>query len=307
MLSGAVDTSRQGTTGGTKVMTSRSRGRALRSAVVLGSIVLLVAACGSDDKSSSTTAGAATSAGAATTAAAGAATTAAGGSATTAAGAATTAGGAATTAGSTAGGSSGGTAGCGAVDTSLDADNGKGAGLFKSNIECAAKKPLAAQGDPITIGIQNPEGDPNGSFPEYTVAMQAAADYINKELGGLGADIQNGKPGRPVKLEVCKTAVTPDDSQRCANELLTKKPAMVFSTINFFGNQIPIYNAGKVPVIVITPITVADFTSTGTYSIGGGGGCLGAHTGMVYYATQTLKAQKVSIPWADTPPGAVCY
>ena len=53
-----------------------------------------------------------------------------------------------------------------------------------------------ATGEPILIGIQNPEGDPNGSFPEYSAAALAAAEYINTELGGLG--------GRPIELELCK-------------------------------------------------------------------------------------------------------
>ncbi len=39
-----------------------------------------------------------------------------------------------------------------------------------------------ATGEPIKIGVQNLEGDPNGSFPEFSVAMQAAADYVNTEL-----------------------------------------------------------------------------------------------------------------------------
>ena len=73
----------------------------------------------------------------------------------------------------------------------------------------------AAEGEPIIIGLQNPEGDPNGSFPEYSAAVQAAVDYINTELGGLG--------GRPIELEICKTAISPDDSQRCANELVAEE------------------------------------------------------------------------------------
>ena len=43
------------------------------------------------------------------------------------------------------------------------------------------------------------------------------------------------------------------------------------------------------------------------FSIGAGGGCLGAHTGLVYAATQELKGKRVAVPWADTPPGVVCY
>ena len=43
------------------------------------------------------------------------------------------------------------------------------------------------------------------------------------------------------------------------------------------------------------------------YSIGAGGGCLGVHTGLVFAATQELKGKRVAVPWADTPPGVVCY
>ena len=74
------------------------------------------------------------------------------------------------------------------------------------------------------IGFQNPEGDPNGSFPEASLAPRPRVDYINAELGGWGADIQNGIPGRPIELEVCRTAISPDDSQRCANELVGEGP-----------------------------------------------------------------------------------
>jgi branched-chain amino acid transport system substrate-binding protein len=198
--------------------------------------------------------------------------------------------------------------GCAEIDTSLDELGGSGAGKFVADLTCAQESPLAAEGDPIVIGFQNPEGDPNGSFPEFSLAAQATVDYINTELGGLGADLQAGIPGRPIELVVCKMAITPDDSQRCANELLTEEPLMVFSSLNFFGNHFPSYAAAGVPVIVITPITVGDFTSPGVYAIGGGGGCLGVHTGLIEFATTEFgEVDKVAVPWADTPPGVVCY
>ena len=287
---------------------STFRKKRLRSAVVIvGALSMVAAACGSDSPKSEAT----TPASAAPTTAAATETTAAGGPGTTAGGSDTTAGGSDTTAtggsDTTAAGGEGGSAGCPAIDTSLDAEGGKGAGRFVSDLQCAKDKPLKAEGDPITIGYQNPEGDPNGSFPEGSLAAAAAAQYINEELGGLGADVQNGKPGRPVKFELCKMAISPDDSQRCANELIAKKPAMVISSFNFFGNQFPIYKAANIPVIVGSPITVGDYTSPDVYAIGAGGGCLGAHTALVWYATQELKGKKVGVPWADTPPGVVCY
>ena len=162
-----------------------------------------------------------------------------------------------------------------------------------------------ATGEPIKIGVQNLEGDPNGSFPEFSIGIQAAADYINAELGGLG--------GRPIEIELCKSIVSPDDSQRCANELSADGVEMAISTINFFGNHFSIYQGSDIPVVVVTPITIADFTSEGVYAIGAGGGCLGVHTGLVQFITQELPelegidVNSVGIPWADTPPGVVCY
>jgi branched-chain amino acid transport system substrate-binding protein len=273
-----------------------------RSLALVAVVTLVAAACGDDDNSG----GAATTAASATTAGATATT---GGSATTGGATATTGGATATSGGAatTSGGSTGGTAGCPAIDTSLDAKNGDGAGRFMSDIECTKDKPLKAEGQPFVVGFENPEGDPNGSFPEATLGTQAAVDYINAELGGWGADIQNGKAGRPIKLEVCKISISPDDSQRCANELIAKKPDIIISSINFFGNQLPIFEAAKIPAFVTSPVTIADYTSKWAYAIAGGGGCLGQHTALVQYAAVDLKGKRVAVPWADTPPGVVCY
>jgi branched-chain amino acid transport system substrate-binding protein len=177
-------------------------------------------------------------------------------------------------------------------------DGGEGNGLV-------GREPVAADGEPIKIGFQNPEGDPAGSFPEYSAAAVAATEYINTELGGLG--------GRPIELEVCVMAITPDDSQRCANELSADGVELSVSSLNFFGNHFAIYEGSGIPVIVGTPITVGDFTAPGVYSVGGGGGCLGTHTVMVYTSTQIvpeelgIEINRVAVPWADTPPGVVCY
>jgi branched-chain amino acid transport system substrate-binding protein len=192
-------------------------------------------------------------------------------------------------------------------DVALDKTYGVDAGWTKWAEDCAESKPLKATGDPIVVGIQALEGDPGGTFPEYRIAAEAAVQYINNELGGVGADLGAGKAGRPIKLEICKMAVNPTDSTKCANELAAKKPFIVFSPINFFGNHFATYNAAKIPVIVGTPISPADFISPGTFAIGGGGGCLGVHTGLIEFATKDLKGTKVGVPWANTPPGVFCY
>ncbi len=257
-------------------MNSKRLVRAVAAFAVLG---MAAAACG-DDSSGST----ASSTAAATTA-----------GSTTATGATTTAGG-------------GGGGFCpNKRDDAIDANEGKGAGWLAWVIECAKAKPLKATGDPVVIGFQNPEGDPAGTFPEYQKTAKAAVEWINNELGGVGADWTTGKPGRPIKLEVCVMAINPADSTKCANELASKKPFAVFSSLNFFGNHFPIYQAAKIPVFVGTPITVADFTGQGVFAIGDGGGCVGIHTAMVEWAALGLKKKRVAVPWADTPPGVVCY
>lgn len=280
-------------------MTGRTRGRFVAIAVVLA----LVAGCGGDDDEADTTAGGADTAASDTTADTGGAEPTDAPGTTSAATGDTSSGD--TSSGDT--GGSAGSAGCPEVDESLDETGGVGAGLFVSSVQCAMDSPLAAEGEPIVIGFQNPEGDPAGSFPEATLGAEAAVRYINEELGGWGSDIQNGIPGRPIQLEVCKTAISPDDSQRCANEIVANDPDLVVSTINFFGNHLPIFEAAGVPVIVTSPVTIADFTSPAAYSIAGGGGCLGQHTGLVEFATSDLGALRVAVPWSDTPPGVVCY
>ncbi len=244
-------------------------------------LALVGAACGSSSGSKS------------------AATSAAG---TTAAAAATTAASAATTAKAT-------TATTAGATTTAAAGGGEQTNAkWVADAEAAAKaKPLKATGDPVVLGFQNPEGDPAGTFPEYSIAAEAAVKYINEELGGIGADYKAGKPGRPIKLEVCKMAITPADSQKCANELAAKKPFAVVSSLNFFGNHFAIYKAANIPVIVGTPITALDFTSPGVFAIGGAGGCLGVHTGLVDFVTNTLGKKRIGVPWADTPPGVFCY
>ena len=215
----------------------RKRSRVLKPLVVVGALALIAAACGDDDDSSG---------GATTTAASGATTTAA--AATTAAGGATTTAGGATTTAS--GGGEGGVSPACEPDDSIDAVEGKNAGQFTADLQCALDKPLKAEGEPIVIGIQNPQGDPNGSFPEYTTAIEAAAQFINEELGGLGANPSEGRAGRPIQLETCLMAINPADSQKCANELAGKDPFVVISTLNFFGNHFPIYDQAGVQVLV---------------------------------------------------------
>ena len=259
------------------------------AAVVTVGLALLLAACGSGDDDDATSAST-TSAGVTTTAAAGRR--------------------------SDHGrydGSAGGSGYCaGEADDAIDADFGAGAGYTAWVLACAAEKPLKAEGEPILVGLQNSQGDPAGTFPEFTGGMEAAVEFINEELGGVGADWATGQPGRPIQLETCFMAINPADAVRCANELAGKKPVFVLQGLNFFTQTVyPLFQAAGVGSLTAVPINAADYNAEGVYSIGAGGACVGEMPGMVEFAVNTLAkdvdAPRIGVPWSDTPPGVVCF
>lgn len=253
--------------------------RLLPAAAALAAAALLVAACGSDKKES----GAATTAGGATTTAGGAATTAAG---------ATTTGGAATTSGGS---------GSGLAD---DSKNGKGAAAWEAAINATKDKPLKAEGDPIVIAMPNLEGSAGGTFPEVREGAEAAVKLINEQLGGVGADIAAGKPGRPLKLEVCVHKIDPAEAQACAAKIKGQNPNIVTMGVDFFSPLMYPVFAG-LPVNQTVPIFVADFNTPGVISAFGG--CVSAFPGAAKYLSEYQKADKVAVIYADNAPGQQCY
>lgn len=201
-----------------------------------------------------------------------------------------------------------GSSNCGSPDTSLDATNGKYAGWMQAVMNCTASKPIKATGDPVTIGYLNPQGDPNGSFPDLTAGMEAAVDYINNDLGGLGGNPLTGTAGHPIKLATCFETIAPSSSTSCANQVVAQHPVMIVSGYQFFGSAVdPIFAAAGIPVINGNPITQADFDGKNIYDVSAGGGCVGAHPGLISFAVYNLHAKNLAIPWANTAPGVPCY
>jgi branched-chain amino acid transport system substrate-binding protein len=272
--------------------------RAARSVALLMTVTLVAAACGDDDDDEGSGA-AATSAGAGTTAATTAASETTGGADTAVGGTATT----------TAGG--GGAASCGGeIDTSLDAEYGENAGQMAQFIACAQEQPLAADEsqEPFVIGLENSEGDPAFTFPDITGGTQAAVDYINNKLGGIGGNPVTGEPGRPIQLETCFIGLDPADSVRCANELAAKNPALVIQGFNNnSAGTYPVLDAAGVVNIAGIPVNLADYNTPGVYAPAPGGGCVGAHPALVEYAVNELGARRVAVAYFDIPNGRICY
>jgi branched-chain amino acid transport system substrate-binding protein len=258
---------------------------------------LVAAACGSDNSKSSgsATTGAATSGAATTSAATSAAATSS----------------AATTGAATSGGGGGGAAAsCSTADSSLDAKYGQNAGQMAQILACAKDKPLKADPSltPFVMGLENSQGDPSFTFPDITGGMQAAVNYINDNLGGIGGDPVKGKAGRPIKLETCFIGLDPSDSVRCANELAGKKPALVIQGFNNnSAGTYPVLDGAGVVNIAGIPVNLADYNAKGVYAPTPGGGCVGAHPALVEYAVKQLKAKSVAVAYFDVPNGRICY
>jgi branched-chain amino acid transport system substrate-binding protein len=239
--------------------------------VGLASVALIAAACGSSTKTSTPTTNAPT-----------AGTTATGG----------------TTPAST----------CASPNTSIDAKDGKYAGWMQAVLNCTTAHPLKATGSPVLVGFINPQGDPNGSFPDVTAGAEAAVSYINDNLGGIGGDPAKGIAGRPIKLATCFLSISPSSSTSCANQVVAQKPAFIEAGYQFFGSVVdPIYAAAGIPVINFSPITQADFQGKDIYDIAAGGGCVGVHPALDAFAVYNLHAKNIAIPWSNTAPGVPCY
>jgi hypothetical protein len=250
------------------------------TAIAMG-LVLIAGACGSSKKVSG---GTTTVASGATTAAAPATTKAAG---------ATTAAGSATTVAAAASG--------GAAD---DAVEGKGAAAFEAAMKATESKPLTAAGAPFVISMANLEGDAGGSFPDIREGSEAAVKLINERLGGIGADYKAGKPGRPIKLQVCSHKIVPDEAQKCATQIAGEKPNLIINGIDFFSPGFyPVWQG--IPVLQDLPIFIADFNQPGVFSAIGG--CPVAFAGGAQYMAAVKKYDRIAVPYANNDPGNACW
>ena len=94
--------------------------------------------------------------------------------------------------------------------------------------------------DPVLVGLINMENSPAGSFPEARGAIEAAADWVNSELGGVN--------GRPVELVTCITDFSIEKSQSCAQEMVMAGVVAVTTGIDVGSNgSIPIFEQNEIP------------------------------------------------------------
>jgi branched-chain amino acid transport system substrate-binding protein len=108
-----------------------------------------------------------------------------------------------------------------------------GAAWFLGEVPAAAT-PADDSLEPIELGMINQEGTPVGSYPEVRAAAEAAAAWVNAELGGVD--------GHPVEIRTCVTAFDEAQSRACALELVEA------GVVAFVGG-VDVVSTGSYPVI----------------------------------------------------------
>jgi branched-chain amino acid transport system substrate-binding protein len=141
-------------------------------------------------------------------------------------------------------------------------------------------------GDPIVLGMVNTEGSPGLDFPEISASTRAGVDFLNQH-GGMG--------GRPIEIEVCTAAGSPETSQACAQELAGKGVEIVMLGLDLFPGY-DTFTASNIPVTGILPILPGDYTANALFL---GGGNTTTTAAMAAFAQQNFGATTAGIVSAD--------
>ena len=141
-------------------------------------------------------------------------------------------------------------------------------------------------GEPLILGMVNTEGSPGLDFPEISAATQATVDFLN-DHGGLG--------GRPIELEVCTAAGSPETSQACAQELAGKSVELVMLGLDLFPGY-DTFTASNIPVTGVLPILPGDYTANALFL---GGGNTTTTAAMAAFAQENFGATTAGIVSAD--------
>ena len=185
-------------------------------------------------------------------------------------------------------------------------EDGEGAEEWAAALEAAETSPLAADDslEPFVIGLPNLEGEPAGTFPDVGEGAQAAVQFINEKLGGIGADLEAGTPGRPIELMYCAHQVDQNEAQACANEIAGANPNVVMIGVDFFTPLMyPLF--ADFPVVETLPIFIADFDQPGVVSPFGG--CPTAFPSSAQMIAEIKEHDRLAVIWDQNAPGEECW
>jgi branched-chain amino acid transport system substrate-binding protein len=120
-------------------------------------------------------------------------------------------------------------------------------------------------GSPIKVAWINPGVGTGNVYPQATAAAQAAASYINSDLGGVD--------GHPIKLDVCQSDGSAEGDGNCAQQLAQAHPLVLTLGQDFNTPSIyPSMNAKGIPIIGGSPALPADLNAKDTFWLSTDGG-----------------------------------
>ncbi len=151
------------------------------------------------------------------------------------------------------------------------------------------EKPVKATKTPITLGMVNQENTPAGSFPELSKAAQAAADFVNANLGGVD--------GHPIRIKVCNTKFSAEGSTTCGQQLVEAEVPAVLGGIDVFGNAIDTLAKNDIPYVGGIPISTQSVTAANSFQWSGGS--WGAMVAFADHASRVLKAKNVAVVYSE--------
>jgi branched-chain amino acid transport system substrate-binding protein len=139
---------------------------------------------------------------------------------------------------------------------------------------------------PIAIGFVNAQGGAN-ELPEATAGAEAAVDYINAELGGIG--------GHPLELHTCFIVEAEEEGQACAQQLANDDDVsvIVFGAVVTGNESFHATIDGSKPVMIGVSANPADNVADNTYAL------YGTQTSVLgpwgTYASEELGAQTAAV------------
>ena len=143
--------------------------------------------------------------------------------------------------------------------------------------------------EPIRVGMINQEDTPLGSFPEVRAAAEAAAAWVNAELGGVG--------DRPVELITCITSFNVEQSQSCAQQLVQDGVVALVGGVDVTSNgSFPVIEQNGLAQIGGIPANLAEQQSANAFFFSGGG----AGAAAAYMADAAAKgAERVALAYGE--------
>ena len=150
-------------------------------------------------------------------------------------------------------------------------------------------EPTEATGEPIVLGMINQDNTPAASFPELSQADQAAVEFINEQLGGVG--------GRPLELLVCNTQFSTEGSAACGQQMVEASVPAVLGGIDVFGTAIDTLADNGIPYVGGIPVSTQSMTDP--LSFQWSGGTWGATIAFADHAINEVDADRVSILYGE--------